>query len=489
MRDTDKTKEQLIDEPKEVRRRVAQFEGSATKGKRAQEDEKNIRDLAFLSRTAMGFLELSPEDDIYEFIGGQLKELAGDSIIIVNSFEEATDSVCVRAVLGFGKKMGTILRILGRHPVGMFLKIDDEAKLGLSTGKLVKVPGGLYEFSFRRISRTVCRAIEKLLDLGDIYAMGFAWKGKLFGSASILTVKGTELGNQNLIETFVKQASVALQRRQAEEALREARDELEIRVQERTRELEEANEQLRELYEVEKRQRAELEEEQKIRGLFVNILAHELRTPLTPLIASAGLLKDIAAYDPKSREYRLANLVENGAQTLASRLDELLDLARFAVGAFTIHPEPLDLKALLEKVAPQYERLIEKKKQSIILDVPQTLPVIKADRSRLGQLLSNLLSNATKFSPEEGSITVRARSEGSELVVEVEDHGSGLSEEEQERVFKPYHRVEQDRQRFAGLGLGLAVSKQIVEAHGGRIWVKSQLGSGSTFGFSLPLKG
>ena len=246
---------------------------------------------------------------------------------------------------------------------------------------------------------------------------------------------------------------------------------------------------LRELYELEKRQREELEEEQKARSLFMNILAHELRTPLTPLIVSAELMKDIAAYDPKCREYRLADLVLNGAQTLASRLDELLDLSRFAVGAFTIKPEPLDIKALLEKIASQYQQLVEEKKQSIILDIPQSLPVIEADRSRLEQLLVNLLSNATKFSPEESSITVRAKSEGNELLVEVEDSGSGLSEEEQERVFKPYHRVEQDRQRFAGLGLGLAVSKQIVEAHGGRIWVESQLGSGSTFGFSLPVKG
>jgi len=137
----------------------------------------------------------------------------------------------------------------------------------------------------------------------------------------------------------------------------------------------------------------------------------------------------------------------------------------------------------------QYRKLVEEKKQSIILDLPRTLPAIEADRSRLEQVLTNLLSNASKFSPEESTITVRARAERSELIVEVEDRGSGLSEEEQERIFKPYHRVEQDRQRFPGLSLGLAISKQIVEAHGGRIWVESQLGSGSKFSFSLPRKG
>lgn len=211
MSDVDRTKEELISELAEMRRRIAEFEVSSTKGKWTKEDERYNRDLAFLSRTAIGFLELSPEEDIYEFIGRQLRELVGNSIIIVNSFEGATDSVCVRAVSGVGGKMGAVVRILGRHPLGMSLMIDDEARLGLGSGKLVKVPEGLYEFSFKRIPRTICRAIEKMLDLGNIYAMGFVWKGELFGNASILTRKGTELRGQSLIETFIKQASVALQ--------------------------------------------------------------------------------------------------------------------------------------------------------------------------------------------------------------------------------------------------------------------------------------
>ncbi len=245
-------------------------------------------------------------------------------------------------------------------------------------------------------------------------------------------------------------------------------------------------ERLSKLYEVEKRQRKELEEEKRVRGRSINVLAHELRTPLTPLLASATLLKDILPSGKERPERELTNLIISGAETLATRLDELLDLARYTVGAFTINPQPLDIQAVLKKAAEQHRELVKEKKQSIVLDLPQGLPSVSGDRLRLEQVLTNLLSNATKFSPEGSSITIRARAKGSKVMIEVEDRGDGLSPEEQERIFQPYHRVEQDRQRFAGLGLGLAICKQIVEAHGGKIWVESRVGHGSKFTFTLP---
>ncbi|MCK4786781.1 MAG: PAS domain S-box protein [Desulfobacteraceae bacterium] len=754
MKDKDKTKEQLINELEQMHQRVVEFEGSATTGKRKKEDEKYMSDLAFLSMTAIGLLELSPEEDIYEFIGRQLRELVGNSIIIVNSFEGATDSVCARAVLGVGKKMGSVVRILGKHPVGMSLPIDDEARLGLGSRKLVKVPGGLYEFSFRRIPRTICRAIEKLLDLGDIYAMGFVWKGELFGNANILTLKGTELKDQGLIETFVKQASVALQRHQMEKALQKAYDTLEIRVEERTRQLTKINEQLRgeiterkqvekqvreserrfkditenasewvwetdvngkyiyaspvcekilgykpeelfakhfydlflpeereqlkkaafetfvkkqsfrefinpnvhkngeivwlstsgvpildergnllgyrgadiditerrraeetlreseeklrtiientrdvifqlsplgviqyvspqvkdlygyepedligkhlkkttplgelpraleviktvlsgkvinnfeinqvdangkiipveinatpvrkggkiiaaqgvmrditerkrmekelrELYEVEKSQREELEEEVKARGLLINALAHELRTPLTPILASAGILKENLSSSPETDEFKLASNILMGTELLTSRLEEFLIFAKFTSGAFSLKTQLIDTREFIKGVALQLMSAGDEGEQRFILELPQNLPKIEADPSYLQQVVTILLSNATKFSSKEENVTLRAKTESGELVVEVEAKGVGMSAKEQHRILRPYHRTEQDRQRFPGLGLGIAVSKRIIEAHGGKMWLSSKLGKGTTFSFSLPLR-
>ena len=585
-----------------------------------------MHDLAFLSQAAVGFLDLSPKDDIYRFIGAQLKRLAGNSIIFVNSFDRATDRVCVRAVLGLGRKAGALARMLGRHPTGTSLAIDEDARNGLSKGKIEKVPGGLYEFSFRKIPKVACRAIENLLDVGNIYAMGFARKRELFGSASILTRKGTELKNQALIEAFIRQASVALQRRQAEEALQQAHDNLETQVNQRTenlraeiterkraeKTLKESEERyralvnlggavgeaivmlqdtersdaiqtfasngwshitgyseeellgmsfldllhpkhheavlkrhkrkvsgesipeyfemsitrkdgtevpieltsafttykgkranvafirdvtqrkgmekrLRRLYESEKKEREELEKEQEARGLSINVIAHDLRTPLAPLLASARLLKDILPSDEERPEHELVELIVRGGEALSARLDELLDLARFTVGAFSVNLKPLDIGATVKEIAKQYEESCRVKKQNIVLDLPQKLPLVKADRARLEQVLTNLISNAIKFSPEASSITIRAEAKRGKVVVGVEDEGKGLTLEEQERIFEPYHRVEQDRQQFLGLGLGLAICKQIVEVHKGRIWVESNLGTGSKFCFSLPV--
>ncbi len=193
---------------------------------RVQAEEKAkqyIRELSFLSQAATEFVELPLGEDIYRLIGEKIRGLTANAIVVVNSFDEASDSICARALLGLGKRTRAVMNIMGRDPVGMSFKLDDEAKCELSRGKLLKVPGGIYDLS-PGIPRPVCQALEKFLGLGDVYAMGFAREGKLLGSVAILLRRGTELRNRNIIETFANQASVALQRKRAEEALRESEE-------------------------------------------------------------------------------------------------------------------------------------------------------------------------------------------------------------------------------------------------------------------------
>jgi len=244
-------------------------------------------DLMFLASTAMKLLELSPEEDIYQFIGEWLKEFTGSSIVVISSFDEASGNFCVQSIVGIEQHIDVFFEAMGRDPVGITASINDEARLELIRGKLVKVPGGLYEFSLGEIPEAACHLIEQRLGLGAIYDMGFAWKGKLFGSAAILTRKGTKLENPSVIEIFISQTSVALQRWQAEKALQQAHDELEIKVEKRTMELTEANEALR--AEITERKRIEEELKQTTEKLLSSLegaiqaiaMIVEIRDPYT----------------------------------------------------------------------------------------------------------------------------------------------------------------------------------------------------------------
>jgi PAS domain S-box-containing protein len=245
-----------------------------------------------------------------------------------------------------------------------------------------------------------------------------------------------------------------------------------------------AENKLREAYDRETKLRSDLEEEIKKRVEFTRALVHELKTPLTSVIASSDLL---ASELPEGLPLRLVKNIARGAHDLHKRIDELLDLARGEMGMLRLSLACVDPVALLQGLAEDMGPVALSRDQSLVLELPSCLPLAWADESRLRQVVLNFLDNASKFTGGGGKITLRAREEAESLMVEVDDSGPGISEEDQQRLFLSYHRLIGDRERFSGLGLGLALSKTLVELHGGKIWVKSQKGVGSTFGFSVPL--
>ncbi len=185
---------------------------------------------------------------------------------------------------------------------------------------------------------------------------------------------------------------------------------------------------------------------------------------------------------------RLVQSISRSASNLNQRIDELLDLARGETGMLQLTLETLDPIPLLQEIGSEMTPVALHNGQSLTVELPSSIPTVWADRARLRQVVLNLLSNAFKFTPAGGKITLRAKEDSANLVVEVQDTGSGISKEDQEHLFEPYYRRVTDRERLGGLGLGLAISKGFVELHGGQIWVKSKKGKGCTFGFSLPLK-
>jgi PAS domain S-box-containing protein len=247
-------------------------------------------------------------------------------------------------------------------------------------------------------------------------------------------------------------------------------------------------EKTKEFYEKEKRQREELEEEAKVRIRFIDVLAHELRGPITPIIISAGMLKDLNDMCSDQLQKKLTDNIYHGLQTLAKRLEELLDLARKARGTFTLKLESTDINKFIEEVVSRFKPSIDQQNQHIVLELQDQLPSAPIDPSRFEQVLINLLSNASKYSPEGSRIILNTSIQNGHILIQVKDEGIGISPEDQKNLFQPYQRVGENINKSKGLGLGLAVVKQIVEAHGGKIWVMSQPGKGSTFSFFIPLK-
>jgi PAS domain S-box-containing protein len=245
-----------------------------------------------------------------------------------------------------------------------------------------------------------------------------------------------------------------------------------------------AEEKLEEAYEKERRLRQELQIEVQRRVEFTRALVHELKTPLTPIMSSSDLLVSGLKEEPW---LSVAQNIQRGAINLNKRIGELLDLARGEIGMLKLNPKRVDFLKLLQHVASEMSVLASSNGQKLKVELPESLPLPWADEDRLRQITQNLLVNATKFTPEGGTITLRAKEQNGSLIVEVQDTGYGISDEEQRRLFRPYHRQVGEREHLSGLGLGLALCKNLVQLHGGRFWVKSEEGKGATFSFSIPI--
>ncbi|MEW6141962.1 MAG: CHASE4 domain-containing protein [Chloroflexota bacterium] len=242
---------------------------------------------------------------------------------------------------------------------------------------------------------------------------------------------------------------------------------------------------LQELLTQESGLRREREDEIRKYSDYTRALVHELKTPLTAMIASSELLAEEAREEPLAS---MARNVHHAGLDLNNRIDELLDLARGEVGLLTLKRQPVDVKRLLEQLTDELKPLAETKEQSFVLEIPGVLPVVMADPVRYRQIVINLVGNAFKYTPRGSHITIRSRAEAGSIVTEVQDNGAGIAAEELPNLFVPYSRIRKDASgRHSGLGIGLSLCKRLVELHGGRIWAKSEVGKGSTFGFSIPL--
>jgi two-component system aerobic respiration control sensor histidine kinase ArcB len=244
-------------------------------------------------------------------------------------------------------------------------------------------------------------------------------------------------------------------------------------------------EQVELLYEHEKELRQNLENEMQRRVDFMHTVIHELKTPLVPIIAASDLLSGQVKEETSAK---LSASIQRSASTLNTRIDTLLDIARGEVGTLTLEYKKVNPSNILHQIYNEMFSSATIRNINFSSDIPSTLTDIRLDESRIEQVVVNLLSNAFKFTPENGEVSIRAKMIDDSLLVEVKDNGPGIAEENISKIFNSYYRVENGNHQPAGLGLGLSLCKTIIEAHGGKIWVESEIGKGSTFCFTVPLQ-
>ena len=235
-------------------------------------------------------------------------------------------------------------------------------------------------------------------------------------------------------------------------------------------------------------QNRRIQEASRLKSEFVANMSHELRTPLNSIVGFSELMAD-ARLGPLSEQYReFAHVMHTSAQHLLQLINDILDLARVESGKIDFRPQAVDLSALVKETTTIVGGLAARRRIQVTADVDPALGLVHLDPMRLKQVLYNYLSNAIKFTPEEGRVAVRLRPEpGDRFRLEVEDTGIGIKPEEEHRLFVEFQQLDASTgKKYAGSGLGLALTKRLVEAQGGTVGVHTVFGSGSTFFATLP---
>jgi len=276
-------------------------------------------------------------------------------------------------------------------------------------------------------------------------------------------------------EFFNQKEKLAIEyneRKKTEEALYKAKEELEKRVKERTKELEEANERLKEL--------------DRMKSNFLSNISHELRTPLTSI---KGFTKTILSEKDMAEETReeFMNNIKEDAEKLTLLINRLLDLSRIEIGKLKINKKEMNLTEAVSEAINSFKTDARIKELILNIDLPDKQLLINADPENIKEAIGQLLDNAIKYTANKGNIYISVKDQEDEIIVSISDTGAGIPWDEIPYIFDRFYKVERPAEQVGGIGMGLALVKSIVEAHGGKVSVESEVRKGSKFSFTLPL--
>jgi signal transduction histidine kinase len=280
--------------------------------------------------------------------------------------------------------------------------------------------------------------------------------------------------DQVLLGALADQAAIAIENARLYEDVRRHAEELEAKVEARTRELQEAN--------------RRLEGASQHKSQFLANMSHELRTPLNVILGYAELILDRIYGEVPEKIDEILLRVQQSGRHLLGLINDVLDLSKIEAGELRLSLNDYSMAEVVKTVVTAVEALAAEKRLMLTVSVDPDLPTGRGDERRITQVLLNLVGNAIKFT-EAGEVSIAVRASDGEFAVSVSDAGTGIAPADQERIFEEFQQIDSSSTRSkGGTGLGLSIAKRIVDLHGGRMWVESALGKGSTFSFTLPAR-
>lgn len=289
---------------------------------------------------------------------------------------------------------------------------------------------------------------------------------------------------RRLIDAVAERLGRITERKRMERELQERNEQLDVQNEELQSQTEELMTQQQELIE----KTGEVERANQLKSEFLASMSHGLRTPLNVIIGFSELMRDEVPGKVNDEQRQCLSDILGSSQHLLNLINKVLDLSKIESGRTKLNLTNLALSEVIESLARTMLPILAPRKQSLDIEVEEGLPLVHADKAKVNEVLLNLLSNATKFTLDGGKLKIEAVREDNWCRVSMIDNGIGIKEEDREQIFEPFYQLDNPLTRGkSGTGLGLTLVKQIVEKHGGQVWVESEYGKGSRFTFTLPL--
>jgi PAS domain S-box-containing protein len=428
----------------------------------AEEKEKVYQSkLEYLSDSAVDFLSMPLEENLFDFIGIRLKELLNDTDVLINSFDEKRKQfnlVYTSLNLDVLSQMQSLLET-SPSDFQFSLSPENESRMKKHADNLVEINGGFHESTFGLIPEEVSKTLTELLGIKKFYGISMVRFDSIYGNILFLARKD-EIPEKNFIEAFIYQASIALHKRRLERDLIKAK--------------------------------SLAEESDRLKTAFLANMSHEIRTPMNGILGLTQLMTNHPVTEDQKKEY-LAMINANG-KMLLDLVNDIIDISKIESKQVDLFETEFSLNQMMEDLRRfiSAEKMVKNMDEVELIYKPyfkDKKSVIFSDQAKIKQVLTNLIGNAVKFT-KKGSIEFGYKPQKDNMLLFfVKDTGIGILESKLKVIFDRFTQADQSLTRpYGGSGLGLAISKGFVQRMGGTIWAESEEGKGSSFYFTIPYK-